>query len=255
MLLELHPVYPYSYLKAALIEIFGQTEEHQLDQLLHACDLGDREPTELLAEMRKLLGTKGSPVLLKKLFMDRFPSDVWRVFVVGPMDNLDDVARRADRVLAEDRNSDPDPRFVSASNKLLADKVNGLAKLFNSFWQQHPAQQTVTLQINSFAPAPMALTNRDSNFQRPSFPRPRFSSTPYRGPRRDRFFPAPRSRLGDLRNGRKPQVESRQQHLASYMDRHLRSVAIMIEVTNRRTECTQFNLDDSQMSTVALQFV
>ena len=29
----------------------------------------------------------------------------------------------------------------------------------------------------------------------------------------------------------KPQAESRQQHLALYMDRHLRSVAIMIEVT------------------------
>ena len=36
----------------------------------------------------------------------------------------------------------------------------------------------------------------------------------------------------------KPQVESRQQHLALCMDRHLRSVAIMIEVTSRHTECT-----------------
>ena len=31
------------------------------------------------------------------------------------------------------------------------------------------------------------------------------------------------------------------------MDRHLRSVAIMIEVTSRHTECTHFNLDYSQM--------
>ena len=55
----LDTVYSHSYLKAALVEIFEQTEEHQLDQLLHACDLGDRKPTELLAEMRKLLGAKG----------------------------------------------------------------------------------------------------------------------------------------------------------------------------------------------------
>ena len=36
VLLDLDLVYPYSCLKAALVEIFGQTEEHQLDQLLHA---------------------------------------------------------------------------------------------------------------------------------------------------------------------------------------------------------------------------
>ena len=73
VLLDLDPVYSYSCLKAALVEIFGQTEEHQLDQLLHACDLGERKATELLAEMGKLLGAKGSPVLPKKLFIDRYP--------------------------------------------------------------------------------------------------------------------------------------------------------------------------------------
>ena len=108
----LDPVFPYSYLKAALIKIFDQTEEHKLDQLLHACELGDRKPTELLAEMRKLLGTEGSPVLLKKLFMDRLPSSVRRVLVAGPIDNLDDVARRADLVFAEDRSSTSAPRLL-----------------------------------------------------------------------------------------------------------------------------------------------
>ena len=51
----------------------------------------------------------------------------------------------------------------------------------------------------------------------------------------------------------KPQVESRRQHLALYMDRHLHSVAIKIEVTSHRIERTHFNLDYSQMPAVALQ--
>ena len=189
VLLDLDPVYPYSYLKAALVKIFGQTEEHQVDQLLHACELGDRKPTELLAEMRKLLGAKGSPVLLKKLFMDRLPSSVRRVLVAGPIDNLDDVARRADREVAEDRSPISDPRFVAVPDKLLADKVDRLAESFNSFLQQCPAPQTVTLQTNSFASTAMASTNQDSNFQRPSFSHPRFSSTPYQGPPRCLFRP------------------------------------------------------------------
>ena len=37
------------------------------------------------------------------------------------------------------------------------------------------------------------------------------------------------------------------------MDRHLPSVAIMIEVTSRQTECSHFNLDYGRMLAVALQ--
>ena len=147
--------------------------------------------------MRKLLETEGSPVLLKKLFMDRLPSSVRRVLVAGPIDNFDDVARRADRVFAQDRSSTSAPRFVAAPNKLLVEKVDRLAESFDLFLQQCPAPQTVTLQTNSFA-TPMASTNQNSNFQRPSFSRPRFSSSPYRGPRRGRFSPTPRPPLGDL---------------------------------------------------------
>ena len=40
---------------------------------------------------------------LKNLFMDRLPSSMRRVLVAGPIDNLDDVERRADRVFAEGR--------------------------------------------------------------------------------------------------------------------------------------------------------
>ena len=128
---DLDPVFLYSCLKAALVEIFGQTEEHQLDQLLQSCNLGDGKPTELLAEIHKLLGAKDSPVLLKKLFMNRLPSNVRRVLVAGPIDNLDDVARRADRVVAEDRSPISNSRFVAAPDKLLADKVDQPAESFN----------------------------------------------------------------------------------------------------------------------------
>ena len=51
----------------------------------------------------------------------------------------------------------------------------------------------------------------------------------------------------------KPPVESQQQHLALYMEQHLHSVAIMIEVTSHHMECIHFNLNYSQMTAVALQ--
>ena len=50
----------------------------------------------------------------------------------------------------------------------------------------------------------------------------------------------------------KPQIESRQQHLALYMDRRLHALALMVEVTSRHMEYTHFDLDYNQMPDVAL---
>ena len=52
----------------------------------------------------------------------------------------------------------------------------------------------------------------------------------------------------------KPQADSRQQHLALYMNRHLSLVAIMIKVTNRHTKCTHFKLDYIRIFAIALQW-
>ena len=68
-----------------------------------------------------------------------------RVLVAGPINNLDDVARRADRALAEDRLPAYDYRSVAAPDKHLVEKVDRLTESFNQFWQQCPAPQTVTL--------------------------------------------------------------------------------------------------------------
>ena len=53
----------------------------------------------------------------------------------------------------------------------------------------------------------------------------------------------------------KPQAESRQQHLALYVDCYLRSVAIRIEVTSRHIKCTYFDLDYSRMLALALRLI
>ena len=52
----------------------------------------------------------------------------------------------------------------------------------------------------------------------------------------------------------KPQTQSRQQRLVLYMDHHLRSVAIMIEVTSHHTEYIHCNLDYSRMPAASRQW-
>ena len=83
-----------------------------------------------------MLGTRDSPELLEKLFMDKLPSDVRRIVVASRVENLDDIAERADRILAEDTSS---IRTVNSRNRTQSEspdltlhkKVDSLAESFN----------------------------------------------------------------------------------------------------------------------------
>ena len=61
-------------------------------------------PSRLLAEMRSLLGESGSQDrLLQKLFLDRLPTGVRRIFVSHLVEDLDRLAKIPDRVMEENR--------------------------------------------------------------------------------------------------------------------------------------------------------
>ena len=47
---------PYQTLKQALIKLYKISDDNRFDRLLHQTDLGDRKPSELLSELRTLLG-------------------------------------------------------------------------------------------------------------------------------------------------------------------------------------------------------
>ena len=92
----------YTELKNEIRRIFSPSREKDIDELLYKLELGDRQPTELLFRMRKLLGEHDSPVL-EKLFKDRLPDEVRRAIVTGPPCGLDELAGRADRVVDENK--------------------------------------------------------------------------------------------------------------------------------------------------------
>ena len=77
----------YQTLKQALIKLYKISDDNRFDRLLHQTDLGDRKPTELLSELRTLLGEScnvGTDLdkLLRKLFLNRLPPQV-RLFLAG----------------------------------------------------------------------------------------------------------------------------------------------------------------------------
>ena len=95
----------YSKAKSVLLQHFAPSSDDKLERLLNGSRLNDRtSPSRLLAEMRSLLGESGSQDrLLLKLFFDSLPTGIRRITVSHPVEDLDQLAKIADRVMEENR--------------------------------------------------------------------------------------------------------------------------------------------------------
>lgn len=91
---------PYDVVKEELIRRTACSEQRRLQQLLHAEELGDRKPTQLLRRMRQLLGsdTADAPIL-KQLFLQRLPTQVQIVLAAAGNISLEEQARLADKIM------------------------------------------------------------------------------------------------------------------------------------------------------------
>ena len=97
----------YFQLKSALIQTYGRTLEQAQEELTFASGLGDKMPTELLAQLRSILGRhlRENPLLshsLKRKFLARLPTYARDPLIIMRNVDLDDMAEQAD-ALARDR--------------------------------------------------------------------------------------------------------------------------------------------------------
>ena len=93
---------PYSHLKSALLQNYQPSESTRLDKLLYFTQLGDKKPSNLLFEMQKLLGNEvaiHNKPLLKKLFLDKLPTEVRMILAATNHCSLTELARKADKIL------------------------------------------------------------------------------------------------------------------------------------------------------------
>lgn len=84
----------YDSLKEAIIKAFGESEHAKVNRLMTSMELGDRRPSELLEEMRRLAGTDKDSQMLKTLWLQKLPPDIRAVVACSP--NGTDQAAQAD---------------------------------------------------------------------------------------------------------------------------------------------------------------
>jgi hypothetical protein len=88
---------PYTDLKKRLINIYQDSKEKKLRKLLTDLDLGDKKPTALLREMKRLGGANAPDALLKSIFLEHMPPNI-RVILASSTDTLQNLAEMADKI-------------------------------------------------------------------------------------------------------------------------------------------------------------
>lgn len=89
---------PYTNLKASLIQRLSASEISKLNQLLSDLNLGDRQPSQLLREMKELGGEGVPEEFLRSLWLQRLPENVQAILLCNS-GSLNELSKCADRII------------------------------------------------------------------------------------------------------------------------------------------------------------
>lgn len=93
---------PFDALRDALIARTAESNQANLERLISHVSLGDRKPSQLLREMRQLLGHQTattSASFLRDLFVSRLPKTTQAILAATAITDADVLADLADKVL------------------------------------------------------------------------------------------------------------------------------------------------------------
>lgn len=92
-----HPTEPYNRLKETLINRLSASENSKLSQLVNDLSLGDRQPSQLLREMRELGEGRVGEDFLRTLWLQRLPENMQAILACTP-GSLSELATCADKI-------------------------------------------------------------------------------------------------------------------------------------------------------------
>lgn len=95
----------YATIKKSVIDFFLPSENQRLTSLLSGVSLGDRKPSTLLSEMRRMGGEGCSDSILANIWLRALPNTVRSIIAAMPTASLDDQANVADKILEAPSNT------------------------------------------------------------------------------------------------------------------------------------------------------
>lgn len=96
----------YEAVKNAVIRNFTESEQRRAQQLVSGLQLGDKKPSHLLNDLRRMGGENQDEKLLKVLWLNRLPVQV-QTCLAASTSSLNDLAQLADSVMETFRVSEP----------------------------------------------------------------------------------------------------------------------------------------------------
>ncbi len=88
----------YDSLKRRLIETYALSEYERAGQILHAPEMGDAKPSELLDKMLGYLGSEKPCFLFRRIFLERLPDEVRTPLMHMDIKDIRALAQAADRL-------------------------------------------------------------------------------------------------------------------------------------------------------------
>ncbi|XP_053968530.1 uncharacterized protein LOC128869961 [Anastrepha ludens] len=95
----------YSTLKNALLNHFALSQSRRFKMLLSGVELGDRRPSELLAEINRLGGDKLDPAFVRVIWLERLPPQVQMALVGRDQEDNVQLSQLANQIMEVQRNA------------------------------------------------------------------------------------------------------------------------------------------------------
>ena len=89
---------PYELLKLTLTDRTSLSSHQRVQKFLQPESLGDRKPSEMLRQMRQLIGDNTTEAIIKSVFLSRLPENVRTILAAMPNRTTEEIANIADNI-------------------------------------------------------------------------------------------------------------------------------------------------------------
>ncbi|KRZ65364.1 hypothetical protein T10_9979 [Trichinella papuae] len=148
---------PYETLKSRLLERYGQSDDDRFNALTTPTAVGDMKPSQILREMRRNCGKDLDPntFFFQKVFLQRLPLNIQMILRANTCPNVEEMAKKADELLALNSNSPNSVYAVKEQSgdraQILEQRIADLEERFRSLNRQprHRSQTPSPRRQNS----------------------------------------------------------------------------------------------------------